>query len=921
MFAKLHRIVALRVWSLGVCPAMALACLILSSAGAADLHVSPDGDDANNGASWPTAKKTIQAAIDAATDGDSILVADGCYVVSEPLLVEKGVKIQSVNGHDNTLITRDTAYETRLLIMSHAQAEISGFCMSNGLGRAYSESLPNHSSYGGAARILNGTMRDCLITHNTCLPCVPGVTPAGTRYGYGGGLYVDAGLVENCRLVNNTAKGDGSSCGGSGGGAALVDGIIRNCVISNNATAGTGNGQAHAGGVLITGTGQLLDCEIIGNKAVGAGNQNYSYGGGVYMTGAGMIGNCLILRNKATFSTPAGGGARIDAGLMTHCRVISNNVHSSSQTAASYGGGVAIYGSAVLRNTLVYCNTATTGGQLHPNETYAGGIYVAGSARVEYCTVLRNTCSRLGIADGVYLGGGELLNSVVSHNFAESDDIPFTLDHENLYQAAGLVRYSVVPRSIMINGANNSAVDPCLMASESCEFRPAPGSPCINAATPIAGVETDYSGALRSATTPDIGAWEAAAPDTGALRASFTTSCEDAFDSAEVTFQAHAAGANTAGLTYAWDLDGDGEDDVTGADKAQVTWLFDAAGYHPVRLTVRNAAAETAVCLKSAAVRIHPSRLYVAQDGSEQAPYEKPEKATATLQAAVDFAEHGSVVLVGKGAFGIETAPVILRRNIKVRGAGAAVSILERQGTGQTRLFIMRHPDAELSDLTLTKGSLNLSGLPYGAAVWLVQGLIDRCIISDNLARGQPNSNGYGGGVYMQGGTIRNSLFVGNTAWSNNRDGRGGGIYMTAGTIENCTIGGNRATRTSASYTSLGGGVYRTGGTIINSIIYHNTVDDGQLYPDMYAAAGATYCCSPELVEENGNINSDPEFAAWQAGDWQLSRASPCVNAASLLAWANGAEDLLGEGRLRLGALDMGAYELQPLPGTMFKLR
>ena len=42
-------------------------------------YVSKSGSDANDGKSWATAKKTIQAAVDLCADGDTVVVDDGEY--------------------------------------------------------------------------------------------------------------------------------------------------------------------------------------------------------------------------------------------------------------------------------------------------------------------------------------------------------------------------------------------------------------------------------------------------------------------------------------------------------------------------------------------------------------------------------------------------------------------------------------------------------------------------------------------------------------------------------------------------------------------------------------------------------------------------------------------------------------------------
>ena len=82
-------------------------------------YVSKSGSDANDGKSWATAKKTIQAAVDLCADGDTVVVDDGAYsdttpwtatvsgtTYSNPAVVQisKRIHLVSRNGRHKTHI-------------------------------------------------------------------------------------------------------------------------------------------------------------------------------------------------------------------------------------------------------------------------------------------------------------------------------------------------------------------------------------------------------------------------------------------------------------------------------------------------------------------------------------------------------------------------------------------------------------------------------------------------------------------------------------------------------------------------------------------------------------------------------------------------------------------------------------------------
>ena len=155
------------------------------------------GSDSNSGTSESAPKATIQAAIDASSEGDTILVAPGTYA---PIATEnKNIMIQSTSGKDTTII--DGSGKSRCALLGTSTNEcltvLHGFTLTNGWLYV--------TTNGG------------------------GVRGAGAR----------GGIIENCTIVNCRVDGGYGGYGGDGGGVA--DARVSGCVIDDcKALAGGG---------------------------------------------------------------------------------------------------------------------------------------------------------------------------------------------------------------------------------------------------------------------------------------------------------------------------------------------------------------------------------------------------------------------------------------------------------------------------------------------------------------------------------------------------------------------------------------------------------------------------------------------------------------------------------------------------------
>ena len=268
----------------------------------------------------------IQDGIDAAVDGDTVLIADGTYTGNGNKNLNdagKVITIQSENGPENCVI--DCEDDGRGFAIPYPSGILSGLTITRGGGVS-----------DGAALFIGGdpTIVNCVFSDNHATE-----TGGAVRIGSAGSNPV----FMSCRFVENTAN--------EGGGVYSWTSdplTFTSCIFSDNSADRGGGLYQHTGSIVMT------DCTITGNTAAELGGGAYLISGNARLTG------CVVSQNEAT----DGGGMFKSAGGLL--QVVNG---SFSGNVAANGAGIFILagGSPLVTNCAFGGNLASEigGGMLN----------------------------------------------------------------------------------------------------------------------------------------------------------------------------------------------------------------------------------------------------------------------------------------------------------------------------------------------------------------------------------------------------------------------------------------------------------------------------------------------------------------------------------------------------------------------------
>ena len=459
------------------------------------VNINTGNDDSNDCLSAGNPCATIAAALDKASDGDTIEIAAGVYPEYE-LVISDDITLQGA-GQNQTII--DGQLQGRVLT-NNATTTISDLTIRNGRimtdsslifdtggGGIFNQvtlnlvntTLSNHSVNGSGGAIFNNG--DLYLDHSEVL--------SSTSDGFGGGIYVYLGTV----TIHNSLIADNTAFGSQGGGIYSAQPIT------------------------------LTDTTIRGNEVA-------TFGGGLHTSDRTVLERVTLTDNRST----AGAAHFAQFGTITY-----TNVTVSGNRASNNQGGIYISGPAVsiaVQNSTIANNYRTNSIGTGNNGLVAGN----NSSATVINTIFANNGDRS-------CGSNNITS--LGHNLSLDFTCPFTAtgDLQGIDPLLGdladnggaTLTHALDPNSPAIDAGDNTT---CPTTDQRGVTRPFDGD---NDSTPTCDIGAFE--ARAQATIEDISLLEG---NTGTTNAVFTVTLSPPAAATTIISYTTAAGTATSGADY-----------------------------------------------------------------------------------------------------------------------------------------------------------------------------------------------------------------------------------------------------------------------------------------------------------------------------------------------------------------------------------
>lgn len=819
----------------------------------------------------------LLAAIEAAEPWSEIVLEPGPYTLNAQLNIKKPITIRGATGNRDDVIISGNAKK---------------YCI-----RLWTD----------GATVKDLTVKDALV---------------GSWYQMQSPIAIfGGGSVINCRITG-IKHGGGSIVGVRNYNGTVVDTLID----ANEAKDWyAGNGQNGSGFYWQKGSLALLDRSIIANNRVmqvyEASNSQFLFSSGLFIVG-GIVRNTQVSGNIMEY----------DNSKVTQ----PTSIYANRKALGIYLNGA----NAVIENCSVIDNVSRG----EPQDNVGGIVCVNGTVRN---TLLWNNGDEKGAKIVNYLGDKSKYSYLASDDVTEIEGgLKLT---ETPYQYESGVAMPLTGAAMLGKGL----LDPTWMTAEAKDLagnpRLADGKVSIGATEFVSEMTITWEDAVR----------------------------HRAYERYSQFVEAGQVTGDTTGLEYWWDLDGDGVFEAKGPKQ----YLdLTKVGETVVTLKVTNTNGGSATFSQKFTIESYSNVMYVSKDNAgAAAPYSTPETAAARVEDALNVAPDGTRIIVGVGTYKISQT-LMLTNEVKIVGAtGNRDDVIFDAGDNNRRVAWLDNENTAVENVTFTRGRTDGSAFgvyskgflrncritncrmyynggsrnmvphsalyvaggsvlnclidnnrlcdmyrsgqtsqPEGIGICLVDGIVDRCVVTNNYDyqtfsqtayKGGSGDGGTAGGVYLTGGIMRNSLVAWNkishlspAKWDQSY---AGGVVVAGGTFINNTVIGNQLKEFDNSKTcTFGSLIVKGSGVVKNTLVKDNlniTMQSAEYEPAPVALTGGT------LV----NCSTAENAYYFKNGVLKLTTNSPCRNAGANEDWMEYSTDLNGNTRLFGRRVDIGAVESQ----------
>lgn len=313
--------------------------------------------------SVPADFPTVNAAVSAAADGDTVIVADGDYSAADGgnILTAKSITIRSVNGPESTTIDcGGSGYFARL----GGNAAIQGFTIKNCAASGGAVTTEGNAVISDCAFMNNNGEGVGVVNVNGGFAAISGCSFSGNS-GLGAVAFgVSGGAISDCAFIDNR---------GNFGGAGAIYANTASVTVTNTAFTGNSSSATGSGGAI-----KWLNGSLTLAQSTFSFNRSEVGGGAIYLAAsdtdtAVTATRCLFSDNSA----PRGGVFYVSgsAGVNTinavNCQFIDNEAADPDDTATNEGGVIYTAGPLATYNIT---NSSFCGNDVTPRTPGTGAI-------------------------------------------------------------------------------------------------------------------------------------------------------------------------------------------------------------------------------------------------------------------------------------------------------------------------------------------------------------------------------------------------------------------------------------------------------------------------------------------------------------------------------------------------------------------